>query len=134
VPRSFVIVAALLVGLWLASVAFVFIVRPDRTALSDAARLLPDTVRLVKRLAGDHTIPRHTRWLVWMLLVYLASPIDLIPDFVPVVGVTDDAIISYVVLRHVVRRAGPKKLLEHWPGSPDGLAALERVLRLPESH
>jgi uncharacterized membrane protein YkvA (DUF1232 family) len=66
-----------------------------------------------------------------MLLVYLASPIDLVPDFIPVIGYADDVIITSIVLRRLVRRAGPEKLREHWPGTPEGLAQLQRLLRLP---
>jgi uncharacterized membrane protein YkvA (DUF1232 family) len=130
--RTVVVVAACLVAVWLAFIAFVLVIRPDGTSLRDAMRLLPDTVRLVRRLAADSTMPRRTRWLVGLLLLYLASPFDLIPDFVPAIGYADDAIITAFVLRHVIRRAGPQKLREHWPGSADGLAALTRLLRLPE--
>ena len=63
-----------------------------------------------------------------LLLAYLASPIDLVPDFIPVVGYADDAIISYIVLRSVVRAAGPDVVANHWPGSPEGLTALRRLL------
>jgi uncharacterized membrane protein YkvA (DUF1232 family) len=131
--QTVVVLAVSLIAVWLAFLSFVFIVRPDSTSLRDAARLLPDAVRLVKRLGVDRTIPRRTRWLVWSLLVYLVSPVDLVPDFVPVIGYADDAIITVFVLRHVVRRAGPDKLREHWPGPPEGLAALMRLLRLPQS-
>ena len=127
------IVAASLVVMWLALVGFVFVVHRDRASLREAVRLLPDTLRLVRRLAADKAIPRSTRWALWLLLVYLASPIDLIPDFVPVVGYADDAIITSFVLRRVIRRAGRDRLLEHWPGSADGLAMLTRLLRLPEA-
>jgi uncharacterized membrane protein YkvA (DUF1232 family) len=68
-------------------------------------------------------------WLV-ALLIYLASPIDLVPDFLPVIGYADDAIVTSFVLRHVIARAGPPKLREHWPGPPDGLATLARLLRI----
>jgi uncharacterized membrane protein YkvA (DUF1232 family) len=128
--KSFLIVAAVLVVVWLVFVAFVWLVRPDETSLRDAARLLPDTLRLVRRLAADRTIPKRTRWWIWALLVYLAIPIDLIPDFLPVVGYADDAIITSFVLRRVIQRAGPTKLREHWPGSPEGLVTLTRLLRL----
>jgi uncharacterized membrane protein YkvA (DUF1232 family) len=131
--RTVVAVAACLVAAWLAFIAFVFIVRPDRTSVRDATRLLPDTLRLVRRIAADATLPRRTRWLVGLLLLYLASPVDIVPDFVPVIGYADDAIVTAFVLRHVIRRAGPGKLAEHWPGSPDGLATLARLLRLPEA-
>ena len=63
-------------------------------------------------------------------MIYLAVPIDLVPDFVPVVGYADDAIITSFVLRHVIAQAGPSKLREHWPGSREGLATLMRILRL----
>jgi uncharacterized membrane protein YkvA (DUF1232 family) len=130
--RTGVVLAACLVAVWLAFIAFVFVVRPDGTSLRDATRLLPDTLRLVRRLASDRTIRRRTRWLVVALLVYLASPFDLVPDFVPVIGFADDAIITAFVLGHVIRRAGPDKLQEHWPGSAEGLATLTRLLRLRE--
>jgi uncharacterized membrane protein YkvA (DUF1232 family) len=120
-----------LVVLWVAFVAFVSVVRPEPTSIGAAARLLPDTLRLVRRLASDNEIPRRVRWPVWLLLAYLASPIDLIPDFIPVIGYADDAILTSFVLRRVIRRAGPDKLTQHWPGSPEGLATVERMLRLP---
>ncbi len=62
---------------------------------------------------------------------YLASPIDLIPDFIPVLGYADDAIIVCAVLRVIVRRARPEAVRRHWPGTEDGLAALWRVAGLP---
>ena len=131
--RALAISLGTLVVLWVAFVAFVSVVRPNGASLGDTARLLPDTLRLVRRLATDHQIPRRVRWPVWLLLAYLASPIDLIPDFIPVIGYADDAILTSFVLRRVIRRAGPDKLMQHWPGSPEGLATVERMLRLPPS-
>jgi uncharacterized membrane protein YkvA (DUF1232 family) len=128
--RTVLIVAAALVAVWLAFIVFLWVIRPDNTSLSDAARLLPDTLRLVRRLSTDRTIPRSTRWWIWALLIYLASPIDLVPDFLPVIGYADDAIITSFVLRHVIARSGTTKLREHWPGSEAGLATLVRLLRL----
>ena len=129
--RTAIVVAACLVVVWLELVAFVFIIRPDGSSLRDATRLLPDTLRLVRRLAADGTFRGERVRLVVLLLLYLASPLDLIPDFVPVVGFADDAIITAFALRLVIRRAGPDKLREHWPGSADGLTTLARLLRLP---
>jgi uncharacterized membrane protein YkvA (DUF1232 family) len=129
--RTLLVVAGAIVAVWLAFVIVVAIAKPDGTSVRDALRLLPDIVRLVRRLLTDRAIPRRTRWVVWVLLVYLLSPIDVIPDFVPVLGYADDAIITSLVLRHVVRRAGIAKVEEHWPGTPEGLAALQRLLRLP---
>jgi uncharacterized membrane protein YkvA (DUF1232 family) len=53
--------------------------------------------------------------MLWLLLPYLASPIDLIPDFIPVLGLLDDALIVAFVVRHVIRAAGPEVVQEHWP-------------------
>jgi uncharacterized membrane protein YkvA (DUF1232 family) len=130
--ETVLVVAATLVGAWVLFVGFVFVTRPDDTSIRDAVRLLPDTARLVRRLAVDRSIPRRTRWLVWLLLAYLASPLDLVPDFVPVIGFADDAIVTSLVLRHVIRRAGAAKVREHWSGSEEGLASFNRLLRLPD--
>jgi uncharacterized membrane protein YkvA (DUF1232 family) len=85
----------------------------------------------VHRLAGDGTLPRVVRVRLWLLLGYLALPIDLVPDFVPVLGHADDAIVVALVLRSVVRHAGAAAIDRHWPGTPEGLAALRRASRLP---
>jgi uncharacterized membrane protein YkvA (DUF1232 family) len=66
-----------------------------------------------------------------LLTVYLASPIDLVPDFIPVIGYADDAISIAVTLRSVIRRAGPEALDRHWPGTPAALDALRNLLLLP---
>ena len=128
--RTGLVIAGAIVVVWLAFVVFVWSIRPDNTSLRDAVRLLPDTLRLVRRLAGDRTIPRRTRWLIWVLLIYLASPIDVVPDFLPVIGYADDAIVTSFVLHHVISRAGFSKLEEHWPGTHDGLSTLLRLLRI----
>jgi uncharacterized membrane protein YkvA (DUF1232 family) len=122
-----------LVAAWIGLIAVLVVKRPDGATLPDLMQLLPDTIRCVRRLAADHTLPRSTRFSVWFLLAYLASPIDLVPDFVPLIGYADDVIVTALVLRRLARRAGPDKLREHWPGTPDGLARLQRLLRLPTS-
>jgi uncharacterized membrane protein YkvA (DUF1232 family) len=128
------LVAGILV-LWLALVAVLAAARPTGNTLTEVLRILPDLLRLVTRLARDTTLPRGVRIRLWLLLAYLASPIDLIPDFIPVLGYADDAIIVAAVLRSVIRRAGPDALTRHWPGTPDGLAALVRLLRVtPPDH
>jgi uncharacterized membrane protein YkvA (DUF1232 family) len=91
------------------------------------ARFLPDCVVLVRRLLGDPAVPRKSKLLLGGLVVYLASPIDLVPDFVPVAGQLDDALLVVLVLRSVLRRAGAGKLREHWPGPERSLAVLLRL-------
>jgi len=100
----------------------------DQTRLRDALRLLHDVLRLVRRLAADPTLPRSVRWRLSGLLVYLALPIDLVPDVIPVVGYADDVVVLALVLRSVVRAAGPEALERHWPGTPEGLAVVQRLV------
>jgi uncharacterized membrane protein YkvA (DUF1232 family) len=116
---------------WLMLVAVLWATRPDEMRARELLRLLPDVLRLVRRLAGDGTLPRGVRMRLWLVLAYLAMPIDLVPDFVPVLGHADDAIVVALVLRSVVRRAGAAAVERHWPGTPEGLAALRRASRLP---
>jgi uncharacterized membrane protein YkvA (DUF1232 family) len=129
------IVVATLIGLaiaWLALVVALLLARPRGGLLREAVRLLPDTLRLMKALATDGTLPRGVRLRLWLLLAYLAMPFDLVPDFVPIVGWADDAVAIVLVLRSVVRRAGPDAVRRHWAGTDEGLAALWQVARLGE--
>jgi uncharacterized membrane protein YkvA (DUF1232 family) len=98
----------------------------------EALRLIPDVVRLLRRLVADPTLPRGVRVWLAVLLVYLLSPVDLVPDFIPVIGYADDAIIVAVVLRLVTRRAGAEALDRHWPGTPSGLRALRALAGIPD--
>jgi uncharacterized membrane protein YkvA (DUF1232 family) len=117
---------------WAALVVALVLARPPGGAtLAEAVRLLPDVLRLVRRLAADPALPRGARVRLWLLLGYLACPIDLVPDFVPVIGYADDAIAVAAVLRSVARRAGPDALARHWPGTRAGLAAVGRLAGLP---
>ncbi|WJX99421.1 YkvA family protein [Curtobacterium sp. 458] len=115
---------------WLVVVAALWVEQrrhADRSSLRELLRLAPDVVRLLRRLVVDRTVRVSVRaWLV-VLLAYLLSPIDLVPDFVPVLGWLDDALIVVIALRFVVRSAGADALVRHWPGSPGGLRALRRV-------
>jgi uncharacterized membrane protein YkvA (DUF1232 family) len=123
-------VAAAVVASWLVLVIALIAVRPSAASLTEGLRLLPDLVRLLRRLAADSTLPRGVRIRLAMLLAYLALPFDLIPDFFPVFGHVDDAIIAIAVLRGVARRAGIGALREHWPGTEDGFRALCRITGL----
>jgi uncharacterized membrane protein YkvA (DUF1232 family) len=120
------VVAGLLL-LWLMLVAVLWFTKPDDVRVKELLRLLPDVLRLVTRLARDPSLPRGVRVRLWLLLGYLALPIDLIPDFVPVLGYADDAVIVALVLRSVVRRSGVDAVQRHWSGTPDGLTALLRL-------
>lgn len=126
------VVGGLLV-LWvllIAALAWVSRGQADKIRMVDALRLAPDVVRLVRRLASDDRVPRKVRVGLGLLLVYLLLPIDLVPDFIPVIGYADDAVIVMLVLRYVTRQAGKDALDRHWPGAPQGLTALRTVIGL----
>ncbi|GAA4567091.1 YkvA family protein [Planotetraspora kaengkrachanensis] len=112
---------------WLLLIAALVIIRPDAGLLKDALRILPDLLRLLRRLAADKSLPRGVRIRLALLMVYLATPFDLVPDFIPVLGYADDAIIVTAVLRSVVRRAGLPAVRQHWPGTENGFTALCRL-------
>jgi uncharacterized membrane protein YkvA (DUF1232 family) len=113
-----------LVVAWAGLIAFLVVARRSSPGLGDLLRLLPDTIRLLRRLATDRAVPRGAKVRLWLLLGYLALPIDLIPDFVPVLGYADDAIIAAAVLRSVVRHAGLEAVRRNWPGTAAGLDSL----------
>jgi uncharacterized membrane protein YkvA (DUF1232 family) len=117
--------------MWFALIVALWRVAPDQPRLRDMLRLLPDTIGMLRRLAGDRALPTGIRIRLWLLLAYLALPIDVVPDFIPVLGYADDAILVVLVLRSVARRAGTQALTRHWQGTSDGLAALSRLAGIP---
>lgn len=122
--------AGAIVASWLALIVALVVIRPKGNLLRESFRILPDLVGLFKNLATDVTLPRGVRIRLGLLMAYLALPIDLIPDFIPVLGYADDAIVAVAVLRSVVRRVGLEPLRRQWPGSPDGFVALCRLAGL----
>jgi uncharacterized membrane protein YkvA (DUF1232 family) len=119
---------------YLGLLAALLVARPKGNLLGESLRLLPDLLRLLRRLAADSDVPRGARVQLALLLGYLATPFDLVPDFVPVLGYADDAIVVNLVLRSVVRRAGAPLVRRHWPGTDDGLAVLARLTGMQLSH
>ena len=87
----------------------------------DVARFIPDCIVLFKRLLQDPRVPRRAKLAVALLIPYLAMPFDLIPDFIPIAGQLDDAILVAAVVAYVTRRAGREVVEELWPGSKRGL-------------
>ena len=98
--------------------------RADARAL---AGFVPDCVVLFRRLLADPAVPRRRKWGLVLAIAYLALPFDLIPDFIPVAGQLDDAILVGLVLRGLVRGGGPGLVRRHWPGPEP---SLRLVLRL----
>jgi uncharacterized membrane protein YkvA (DUF1232 family) len=124
--RGWVVAVLVVVGLWAVLVGFL-VVSGRRGVAREVATLIPNLVLLFRGLLGDARVSRGSKALIGLALVWLVSPIDLIPEFVPVAGPLDDAIVAALVLRHVLRRAGRDVVAHHWRGDP---SALDRVLRI----
>lgn len=127
-------IAAGLTLLWLGLVAVLYVVarrEGDPTTWREVLRLVPDVVRLLRRLSTDPAVPRGVRVRLVLLVGYLVMPLDLVPDVIPVIGYADDAVVVALALRSVVKAAGPEILDRHWPGTPQGLVALKRLARVP---
>ena len=93
------------------------------------ATFIPDCIVLVTRLARDPRVPRRRKVLLFALVAYLALPFDLVPDFIPVAGQLDDAIIVALVLRHFVKAGGEQMIHELGPGPEQSLALILRIAR-----
>ena len=94
------------------------------------AALVPHALILTRRLLGDPRVGGASKALLWALLAYIVSPIDIVPDFIPVAGVLDDAVLVALVLRFLLRHTDRAVIAEHWPG-PE--RSLRLVLRLAGS-
>jgi uncharacterized membrane protein YkvA (DUF1232 family) len=92
-----------------------------------AAGVVPGFVVLFRRLLSDWRVSRRKKLVLAAVIPYLAMPFDLVPDFIPVAGYLDDAVIVAFALRHVLRGSGPALIEEHWPGPPSSLALVLRL-------
>ena len=99
-----------------------------RSLIRDVALFLPNLLKLLGRLLKDPRVPRRSKVLVGGLMVYLASPIDFVPDFIPVIGMADDVLLAVYGVKHLIDRAGEDVVLEHWDGPQDLLDLVRSVL------
>jgi len=117
-----------LVVLWLALLLLFWIFRPKDVPVREVVRLIPDLLRLLRSVIGDRGAPLDVRIVLVGLLIWILSPIDLIPEFIPGLGPLDDVIVAIVALRYTRRRLGTEALRERWTGSDDGFRLLLRVV------
>jgi uncharacterized membrane protein YkvA (DUF1232 family) len=109
-----------------AAFVLAMIVAGRRGVVRDVARFIPDCVALVRDLLRDPRVPRRHKRLLGVLVGYLALPFDIVPDFIPVAGHLDDALIVVLALRVVLRGSGSELVREHWRGPESSLAVVLR--------
>ncbi len=126
--RTLLIALAAAASVYVVAIAALFLAG-RRTAAGEVATLLPNLLRLFKGLVRDPRVPRRSKMLLFFGAAWVASPIDLIPEFIPVLGPLDDAVVAALILRHLLRTAGRDVVTDHWRGDP---ATLARLLRLFE--
>lgn len=114
---------AISIGIWAAAVGLLFLFG-RKTAARELAAFLPNLIILFKGLAQDPLTPRSSKLLLLVGVVWFASPIDLIPEFVPILGPLDDAVVAALILRHVFKTTPPEVIARHWRGNPDLLRRL----------
>ncbi|HEY5011104.1 MAG TPA: DUF1232 domain-containing protein [Acidimicrobiia bacterium] len=125
-----VALAVTIAAIWIGLAVAVLVGRPSRTSVLEAARFMPDTLRFVWNLARDRAVPRRARWRLYLAFFYNVQPINLIPDFVPVIGFADNLVVTAWALRSAMRLAGPDVVVAHWHGTTEELQTLYRLTRL----
>jgi uncharacterized membrane protein YkvA (DUF1232 family) len=125
---TIVAVVVALVVLWAALLVLFWALRPKGVPIHELFVLIPDIVRLLRSLIGDRTAPLDVRLVLVGLVAWILSPIDLIPEFIPVLGPLDDVVVAVVAMRYVRRRVGVADLRRRWSGTDDGFALLLRVI------
>jgi uncharacterized membrane protein YkvA (DUF1232 family) len=126
VVRTLVIAVGIAAGVWVASIILLLVIG-WRTAARQLVTLLPNLVGLFRALLRDPRIPRGSRVMVGFAIAWFVSPVDLVPEFVPVLGPLDDVVVAALVLRHVLRKAGRDVIAEHWSGDQATLGVLLRI-------
>jgi uncharacterized membrane protein YkvA (DUF1232 family) len=130
--RALVISLLVLAALYLVLVA-ALVLSGRRLAARELAALLPNLIRLFRDLAKDDRVPRRAKIVLAIAGIWLVSPIDLLPEFLPVIGPLDDAVVAALALRYLIARAGADVVREHWRGEPATLDAILRAARIPLS-
>ena len=117
-----------LAGVWACLLLVLWLIRPRDAGLGELVRVVPDVLRLVRDLLRDRSVPTAARVALVGLLAWLISPIDLVPEFLPVIGPLDDVVVAILVLRFVRGRVGVDGLRRRWRGTEEGFGLLVRLL------
>ena len=127
--RTWLEVLLVVVAIYVAVVIWLVVVGRKLMA-KELALLVPNLVLLFKDLLRDPAVPAGPKVALAIAAVWLASPIDLLPEFLPLLGPLDDAVVAALVLRYLVRRAGPDVVRRHWRGDPRTLELIFRAARI----
>ena len=127
-PQLLLGIVAAMLGIWLVMLALLWVLRPKGLAVRDLLGLVPEVVRLVRSVISDRSAPLDVRLVLVGALAWMLSPVDLIPEFIPVLGPLDDVVVAVVARRYVRRRLGVADLSKRWSGSAEGFALLIRVV------
>jgi uncharacterized membrane protein YkvA (DUF1232 family) len=122
--RTALIALGVAAGAWLVLVLGL-VIAGKRSAARELVGLVPNLAILFKGLLRDERVPRRSKVLLGFAALWIASPFDLIPEFIPVAGPLDDVIVAALVLRHLLRSAGSDVVRDHWRGDP---AVLDRIM------
>lgn len=117
-----------LVIAWAVLVGLLWLFRPREVGVRETLAVVPDLIRLVRDLIADSATPLDVRITLGAMLAYLVSPIDLVPELIPVIGQLDDVVVGVLALRYTRRRLGTDALRSRWHGSASGFDLLERIL------
>ncbi len=124
--RALLLALGIAAALWLVAV-LLLLVAGKRSASRELLAFLPNLIALFKGLLGDPRVPRATKLWVVFAIAWLGSPVDLIPEFVPIAGPLDDAIVAALILRQVLKRVGRDVVERHWRGNPSTLRLILRA-------
>jgi len=105
-----------------------WLLRPKGAPIGEIIRVIPDVLRLLRSLIADPAAPTDVRVVLVGLMAWIISPVDLIPEFIPVLGPLDDVVVAVVAMRYVRRRVGIADLSSRWTGTPEGFALLTRLI------
>ena len=121
-------IAVGLILVWILLVALLWILRPRDARLADLIRIVPDVLRLARSLIGDRSVPLGVRAALVGMVAWVVNPLDLIPEFILILGPLDDVVVAVLVLRYVRRRLGDDQLSRRWPGTPQGYVLLGGII------
>jgi uncharacterized membrane protein YkvA (DUF1232 family) len=127
-PGALLVIGLTVVGVWALLLILFWVLRPRDVPVREILGVVPDVLRLLRSIIGDRSAPTDVRLVLVGLLAWILSPIDLIPEFIPVLGPLDDVVVAVAALRYVRRRLGVEDLRRRWVGTPDGFAVLLRVV------